>query len=136
MGMRLEIVTPEKRTFSDVVDLVVLPGIEGEMGVLENHADLITTLTPGELRYTKGGHEYELAVGEGVVEITGKSVAVLTDMAVGEADIDEAAVTEALERAEAALKANHLGDEEIATVQAAIQKSMAQLHLKRKRRRV
>ncbi len=135
MALRLEIVTPEKRTFSDVVDLVVLPGIEGEMGVLENHADLVTTLSPGELRYTKGGEEHELAVGEGVVEITGKSVAVLTDMAVSEAEIDEAAVAEALERAEAALK-EKLGDEEIATVQAAIQKSMAQLHLKRKRRRV
>ena len=134
MAMRLEIVTPESRSFSDVVELVVLPGVEGEMGVLEHHADLVTTLTPGELRYTKNGEEHELAVGEGVVEITGKSVAVLTDMAVSEAEIDEAAVTEALERAEEALRTNHLGDEEIATVQAAIQKSMAQLHLKRKRR--
>jgi len=136
MAMRLEIVTPEERTFSDVVDQVVLPGVEGEMGVLENHADLVTTLSPGELRYTKGGEEHELAVGEGVVEITGKSVAVLTDLAIGEADIDEAAVAEALERAEEALKSDHMGDEEIATVQAAIQKSMAQLHLKRKRRRL
>lgn len=136
MAMRLEIVTPEKRTFSDVVEEVVLPGIEGEMGVLENHADLVTTLNPGELRYTKDGKVFELAVGEGVVEITGKSVAVLTDLAVSESDIDEAAVAEALERAEAALRDDHLGDEEIATVQAAIQKSMAQLHLKRKRRQI
>ncbi len=133
MAMRLEIVTPERRTFSDVVDLVVLPGIEGEMGVLEKHAPLVTTLAPGELRYTKGGEEHELAVGEGVVEITGNSVAVLTDMALSESEIDEAAVTAALERAERALQ-EKLGDEEIATVQAAIQKSMAQLHLKRKRR--
>ena len=136
MAMRLEIVTPEKRTFSDVVELVVLPGIEGEMGVLENHADLVTTLTPGELRYTKGGEEHELAVGEGIVEITGRSVSVLTDLAISESEIDEAAVTEALERAEAALKEDHMGDEEIATVQASIQKSLAQLHLKRKRRQL
>ncbi len=134
MAMRLEIVTPEQRTFSDVVDLVVLPGIEGEMGVLEHHADLITTLAPGELRYTKNGEEHELAVGEGVVEITGSTVAVLTDMALTESEIDEDAVSAALERAEKALREDHLGDEEIATVQAAIQKSMAQLHLKRKRR--
>lgn len=134
MAMRLEIVTPEQRTFSDVVDLVVLPGIEGEMGVLEYHADLITTLAPGELRYTKNGEEHELAVGEGVVEITGSTVAVLTDMALTESEIDEDAVSAALERAEKALREDHLGDEEIATVQAAIQKSMAQLHLKRKRR--
>lgn len=135
MPIRLEIVTPEKRTFSDTVDLVVIPGIEGEMGVLENHAALVTTLAPGELRYSKGGVEHELAVGEGVVEITGSSVSVLTDLAIGEADIDEAAVQAALDRAEKALQ-EKMGDEEIATVQAAIQKSMAQLHLKRKRRRV
>jgi len=133
MPMRLEIVTPEKRTFSDVVDLVVIPGIEGELGVLENHAALVTTLAPGELRYTKGGVEHEMAVGEGVVEVTGSTVSVLTDMAISESEIDEAAVTAALERAEKALQ-EKLGDEEIATVQAAIQKSMAQLHLKRKRR--
>jgi F-type H+-transporting ATPase subunit epsilon len=135
MAMRLEIVTPEEQTFSDVVDLVVLPGVEGEMGVLENHADLVTTLAPGELRYTKNGEEHELAVGEGVVEITGTSVSVLTDLAIREADIDEEAVSEALERAQRALS-EKIGDEEIATVQAAIQKSMAQLHLKRKRRRL
>lgn len=135
MPIRLEIVTPEKRTFSDTVDLVVIPGIEGEMGVLENHAALVTTLAPGELRYSKGGVEHELAVGEGVVEITGSTVSVLTDLAIGEADIDEAAVQAALDRAEKALQ-EKMGDEEIATVQAAIQKSMAQLHLKRKRRRV
>lgn len=135
MPMRLDIVTPEKRTFSDSVELVVLPAAEGEMGVLENHTDLITTLIPGELRYTKDGEEHELAVGSGVVEVTATSVSVLTDMAIREADIDEAAVQEALERAEKALQ-EKLGDEEIATVQAAIQKSLAQLHLKRKRRRL
>ncbi|MCB1077815.1 MAG: ATP synthase F1 subunit epsilon [Verrucomicrobiae bacterium] len=135
MSLHLEIVTPEKRTFSDSVDLVVIPGIEGEMGVLENHAPLVTTLAPGELRYSKGGVEHELAIGEGVVEVTSKSVSVLTDMALSEEEIDEAAVAEALERAEKALK-EKIGDEEIATVQAAIQKSMAQLHLKRKRRRI
>ena len=135
MGMRLEIVTPERKTFSDTVDLVVLPGSEGEMGVLENHADLVTALIPGELRYLKDGVETELAVGSGVVEVNAHSVSVLTDMAVSEAEIDEAAVQEALQRAEAALRENHIGDEEVATVEAAIQKSLAQLQLKRKRRR-
>jgi len=134
MGFRLEIVTPEKRTFSDVVDGVVIPGSEGELGVLEGHAPLVTTLMPGELRYTKGGEEESLAVGEGVVEITRDGVAVLTDLAVTTSDIDEAAVEEALKRAEAALS-EKMTDEEIATVEASIQKSLAQLHLKRKRRK-
>jgi F-type H+-transporting ATPase subunit epsilon len=83
----------------------------------------------------EGDTEYELAVGEGVVEITGSTVSVLTDLAIAETDIDEAAVQAALDRAQKALQ-EKMGDEELATVQAAIQKSMAQLHLKRKRRRV
>ena len=135
MSMRLEIVTPEEQIFSDDVDSVIVPGIEGEMGVLEQHAALVTSLKPGELRYTKGGEEHELAVGEGILEVTATTVHVLTDLAIREADIDEAAVEEALKRAEDALQ-EKLGDEEIATVQAAIQKSLAQLQLKRKRRRI
>lgn len=134
MAFRLDIVTPDKRTFSDDVDGVVIPGSEGELGVLEGHAPLVTTLLPGELRYTKDGQEESLAVGEGVVEITRESVAVLTDLAVSSDEIDEAAVEDALKRAEAALS-EKVSDEEIATVEASIQKSLAQLTLKRKRRK-
>ncbi|MCC6881184.1 MAG: ATP synthase F1 subunit epsilon [Verrucomicrobiales bacterium] len=133
MSMLLNIVTPERRTFSDSVDQVVLPGSEGEMGVLPGHAALVTTLKPGELRYLKDGQETSLAVGEGVVEVTQAGVSVLTDMAILEADINEALVQEALERAERALL-EKVGSEEVAAVQASIQKSLAQLHLKRRRR--
>ncbi|HRX56359.1 MAG TPA: ATP synthase F1 subunit epsilon [Verrucomicrobiales bacterium] len=133
MSMLLNIVTPERRTFSDSVDQVVLPGSEGEMGVLPGHAALVTTLKPGELRYLKDGQETSLAVGEGVVEVTQTGVSVLTDMAILEADINEALVQEALERAERALL-EKIGSEEVAAVQASIQKSLAQLHLKRRRR--
>lgn len=135
MPLRLEIVTPEARIFSDDVDTVVLPAYEGEMGVLPNHAPLVTTLVPGELRYSKGGKTTELAVGEGLVEVTGRSTKVLTDLAVGEAAIDEARLQEALERAQARLKdAASLTAEEVAAVEASIAKSLAQLRLKRKRR--
>lgn len=133
MSMLLNIVTPERRTFSDSVDQVVLPGSEGEMGILPGHAALVTTLKPGELRYLKDGEETSLAVGEGVVEVTQAGVSVLTDMAILEADINEALVQEALERAERALL-EKIGSEEVAAVQASIQKSLAQLHLKRRRR--
>ena len=133
MSMLLNIVTPERRTFSDSVDQVVLPGSEGEMGVLPGHAALVTTLKPGELRYLKDGQETSLAVGEGVVEVTQTGVSVLTDMAILEADINEALVQEALERAERELL-EKIGSEEVAAVQASIQKSLAQLHLKRRRR--
>jgi F-type H+-transporting ATPase subunit epsilon len=131
--LRLEIVTPEAKAFSDDVDMVVLPGIEGEMGILPQHVPLMTQLKPGELRVTKGGQETFLAVGEGFVEVTGDRVSVMTDMAIEEKAIDEAAVQAAIERAEKRMREEHLGDEEVASVQAAIQKSLAQLHLKRRR---
>ncbi len=132
--LRLEIVTPEARAYSDDVELVVLPAVEGEMGVYPQHIPLITQLKPGELVVTKDGKKIHLAVGEGFVEVTGTTVSVLVDMALTEADIDENAAEEAVKRAEARLKEGNIGDEETALVQAAIAKSMAQLHVKRRRR--
>lgn len=141
MPLKLEIVTPEARIFSDDVDSVVLPGAEGEMGVLPAHANLVTTLKHGELTYTKSGQSSHLAVGEGLVEVTGTTTRVLTDMAINVADIDEKAVEEALARATSALEAakskgQSLGDEEVAATMAMIQRSTAQLHVKRKRRTI
>src|ERR1700733_1475657 len=138
MPLQLDIVTPEKRVLSEVVDSVVLPGTEGEFGVLPQHVPLVTTLNPGELVYSKEGRSEHFAIGTGFVEVTGKSVAVLTDMAMGAADIDEKAVEEALSRAKHTLE--HLkdssGGEDTAAVQAIIQKSLAQLHVKRRRHTV
>jgi len=138
MPLKLEIVTPEARIFSDEVDTVVLPGFEGEMGVLPAHAPLVTTLQCGELRIIKAGKTTELAVGDGLVEITGSYARVLTDMAINADDIDEKAVEEALERAKANLESLKQGEkqDEVAAVMAMIQRSTAQLHLKRKRRTV
>ena len=134
--LRLEIVTPESRAYSDDVEFVVLPAIEGEMGVFPQHVPLITAIKPGELVVTKDGKQTHLAVGEGFVEITGEKVSVLVDMALGEEAIDEKAAEEAVKRAEARLKEEHLDGEESALVQAAIAKSLAQLHVKRRRRGV
>ncbi|MEM1294805.1 MAG: ATP synthase F1 subunit epsilon [Verrucomicrobiota bacterium] len=135
MPIHLEIVTPEGKNFSDEVEIVVAPGVEGELGVLASHAPLVTTLQPGELRYTHNGDEHFLAVGAGILEVTSKSVAVLTDLAIADDEIDEAAVEAALESAKMALEEKH-DVEEIAAVQLAIQKSMAQLHVKRRRKHV
>lgn len=134
--LRLEIVTPESRAYSDDVEFVVLPAIEGEMGVFPQHVPLITAIKPGELVVTKDGKQTHLAVGEGFVEITGEKVSVLVDMALTEEAIDEKAAEEAVKRAEARLKEEHLDGEESALVQAAIAKSLAQLHVKRRRRGV
>jgi F-type H+-transporting ATPase subunit epsilon len=131
--LKLEIVTPEATAYSEDVEMVTLPGAEGELGVYPNHVPLLTTLNPGELRVLKGGKETFLAIGEGFVEITGTSVSVLTDMALESAVIDEGAAEAAVERAKKAMKED-LGSEEEATVQASLQKALAQLHVKRRRR--
>ena len=131
--LKLEIVTPEATAYSEDVEMVTLPGVEGELGVYPNHVPLLTTLNPGELRVLKGGKETFLAIGEGFVEITGSSVSVLTDMALESAVIDESAAEAAVERAKKAMKED-LGSEEEATVQASLQKALAQLHVKRRRR--
>jgi F-type H+-transporting ATPase subunit epsilon len=131
--LRLEIVTPETTAYSEDVEMVTLPGSEGELGIYPNHVPLLTTLNPGELRVLKGGKETFLAIGEGFVEITGSSVSVLTDMALEPAVIDESAAEAAVARAQAAMK-DDLGKEEVAAVHASLQKALAQLHVKRRRR--
>jgi F-type H+-transporting ATPase subunit epsilon len=131
--LRLEIVTPEEKAYSDDVEMVVLPGTDGELGVYPNHVPVLTTLQPGELRVFKGGREISLAVGEGFAEITGDSISVLTDMALQSTAIDEQAAEEAVARAQAAMKGD-LGKEEVAAVQASLQKAIAQLHVKRRQR--
>ena len=132
--LRLEIVTPEAKTFSEDVDMVTMPGADGELGILPQHAPLMTQLKPGELRIKRGGQETILAIGDGFAEVLPHRVSILTDLAVTEANIDEAAVQAALERAQAAKAQKDLGGEEAAAVEAAIAKSLAQLHVKRRRR--
>ena len=131
--LKLEIVTPDKKVFSEPVDIVFIPGVDGELGVLPNHIPLMTMIKPGELRVSAGGQQTFLAVGEGFVEITGDSVTVLTDMAIEEQSIDESAAEEAVSRAQEALKhTQDLNDEEVASVQASLQKSLAQLRVRRR----
>src|SRR2546429_9402480 len=97
--LKLEIVTPEEKIYSEDVEMVTLPGSEGELGVFPKHVPVLTTLKPGELRVKKDGRETFLAVGEGFVEITGDAVSVLTDMALEAEQIDTAAAEAAVARA-------------------------------------
>jgi F-type H+-transporting ATPase subunit epsilon len=99
------------------------------------HVPFMLQLKPGELIITKDGQHTAMAIGEGFAEITQDHVSVLTEMAIEEQHIDESAVQEAIKRAEQAMNDQHLGDEELATVQASIQRSLAQLHVKRRQRR-
>ncbi|MFY9985200.1 MAG: ATP synthase F1 subunit epsilon [Chthoniobacterales bacterium] len=132
--LKLEIVTPEGRAYSDDVTMVVLPSIEGEIGVYPAHVPLMTQLLPGELRIIKEGNTKELVVGSGFIEVTGESVSVLTDSALGEEEIDENATQDAINRAQAALKDKNLSSDDTAEVEAALARSIAQLRFKRRRR--
>ena len=129
--LQLEIVTPEATVYSEAVEMVTLPAVEGQMGVLPLHVRLVTQLVPGELIVRKGGHEDFLAVGEGLVEVTNDRVSIVTNMAVAIENIDEAAAEAARERAAARLK-EKLSSEELASVNASLARSLAQLHVKRR----
>jgi F-type H+-transporting ATPase subunit epsilon len=130
--LKLEIVTPEAKVYSEDVDMVTLPGSEGEMGIYPNHVPLMTQIVAGEVLVQKDRQQVSLAIGEGFVEITGDRVSILTDMAIRDQDIDEAKSEEARRRAEARLQ-EKLTAEESAMVQAALANAAAQLNVKRRR---
>ena len=131
--LKLEIVTPLEVAFSEDVEMVTLPAVEGQMGVYPAHVRVITQIEPGEIVIQAKGQERFLAVGEGLVEITGTSVSIVTDMAIPAEKIDEAKVEEARARAAARLL-EKISDEEVATVNASLVRSLAQLQVKRRRR--
>ncbi|MBJ7255240.1 MAG: ATP synthase F1 subunit epsilon [Akkermansiaceae bacterium] len=134
MPLELDIVTPEKKIFSGAVDNIYLPGVDGEMGILPSHAGLVTALKPGELRYLHEGKVEMLAIGSGFAEVTGTKVIVLTDSALGEAEIDEEHVEAAIQRANVKLASidHNLDAEEVAYLQGIIARSTAALLFKRK----
>ncbi len=131
--LKLTIVTPEAQVFSDDVEMVTLPGVDGELGIFPMHVPLMTQIVPGEIVVRKEGQDSFLAVGEGFVEITADHVSVISDMAIQAANIDEAKVEEARRRAEARLT-QKLSDEDSALVQATLNRTAAQLKVKRHRR--
>jgi F-type H+-transporting ATPase subunit epsilon len=131
--LRLEIVTPEAVAYGADVEMVTMPAVCGQIGVYPHHVPLLTRIVPGEILVrTQAGDEL-LAIGEGIVEITGDRVSIVTDMAIKAADIDEAAAEEARQRAAARLR-DKVSDEEVATVNASLARSLAQLNVKRHRR--
>jgi F-type H+-transporting ATPase subunit epsilon len=132
--LKLEIVTPQATVFSEDVEMVTLPGVEGEMGILPQHVRLMTQLVPGEMIVRKSGQDRFLAVGEGLIEVTGDRVSIVTDMAVAAENIDEAKAEEARQRAAARLR-EKLSTEEVASVNASLVRSLAQLRVKRRHRK-
>jgi F-type H+-transporting ATPase subunit epsilon len=131
--LKLEIVTPRGTALSEDVHMVTLPGIEGQIGVYPQHERLMTQIVPGELIVNKDGADRFFAIGEGLVEISADRVAIITDMALDAEHIDEATVEEARARAAARLR-EKISDEEVASVNASMARSLAQLQVKRRRR--
>jgi F-type H+-transporting ATPase subunit epsilon len=129
--IKLEILTPQGTAYSDDVDMVTLSATEGQMGILPHHVRLMTQLAPGEIIVRKGSQSKFLAVGEGLVEVNGKGVAILTDVAVAAEHIDEAKVEEARQRAAARLR-EKMSAEEVASTNAALVRSLVQLRVRRR----
>jgi F-type H+-transporting ATPase subunit epsilon len=134
MPLTLEIVTPEARVYLETVDTVVIPTVEGEVGILPGHIPLVTRVGAGELRATKGGVTQLLVVGGGFAQVTGEKVSILADSAISEEKIDENAVTDAIKRAEDALRnKGTLAAAEIERLEGVVRFSVAQLGVKRRR---
>ena len=132
--LNLKVVTPEGIGYSDDVELIGLGAIEGQIAILPNHIPLMTQMLPGEMLVRKAGQDKFLAVGEGLVEVTGNSVAILTDMAIAAEGIDEAQAEEARQKAERR-RHEKISAGELAAVNASLARSIAQLRVKRRRTR-
>lgn len=131
--LHLKIVTPEKLIFDEEVAQVNVSTEQGQIGILPNHANLMAKLVPGELIIKKDGKTDNLAIGGGFLQVSDNVLTVMTDLATFAQDIDERAVEEAKKRAEQALEQT-LSDEEYAETLAALEKSLAQLRIKRRHR--
>ncbi len=135
MPLTLEIVTPEARVYSDTIDTVVIPTVDGEVGILPGHIALLTQIEHGELRVTKNGVTQWLAVSGGFAEVEGDRVHVLAENAINEEKIDEHAVEAALKRAEEQLAAaKDIDPAQYEHLQSLVRYSGVQLAVKRRRR--
>ena len=131
--MRLEIITAEREVYSDDVDILVAPGIEGELGILPHHAPLMTALQPGELRLLKDGEDVYMAVSGGFMEVMNNKVTILADAAERSDEIDEARVQDAIRRAEERIQSRE-SDMDLERAVAALRRSQARLRVVQRRR--
>ena len=132
--LRLEIVTAERLVHSEDVDIVVAPGIVGELAVLPHHAPLLTVLNPGEIRVVKDGEETFMAVSGGFMEVMGTKVTILADTAERAEEIDLQRAEEALELAKEQV-ASAASDMDLERALASIRRSQARMRVARRRGR-
>jgi F-type H+-transporting ATPase subunit epsilon len=135
MPLQLDIVTIERQVFSDRVDMVIAPGVEGELGILPQHASLITALTEGELRVKQGPEEQSFAIGGGYLEVLKDRVTVLADTAEQAEEIDVARAQEARARAERLLEQRPMDLIDRSAIEGALRRSRVRLKVARRRQR-
>ena len=133
-GVRLDIVTAEGVVYSEEVDIVVAPGVEGQLGILPHHTPLMTTLEEGELIVRKDGEEFSLAISGGFLEVRPDRVIVLADAAERAEEIDLARAEEAKRRAEKRLS-HRTPETDASQAEAALRRSLIRLRVAEKRRR-
>jgi F-type H+-transporting ATPase subunit epsilon len=135
MSLLLEIVTPERLAYSDTVDSVVLPGSEGELGVLPHHAPLVSTLGVGELRIRKGGQEESFAIVGGFLQVRPDKVVVMAETADMASEIDLETAQQARRDAEKALEAGYHEAADLAMARAALQQALLRIRVAERRHR-
>lgn len=135
MPLRLEIVTPERQAYADDVDAVVLPGSEGELGVLPHHAPLVSTLGAGELRIRKGGTEESFAIFGGFLQVRPDKVVVMAELADLASDIDLEAAREAQRQAQKALETGYVEGVDLTAARAALQQALIRIRVAERRHR-
>ena len=132
--IRLDIVTAERLVYSEDVDVIVAPGVDGELAILPRHAPLMTALQPGELRVKQSGEEFSLAVTGGFLEVRPDRVTVLADAAERAEEIDIERAEEAKRRAEERL-GKSITETDLARAEAALRRSLIRIKVGEKRRR-
>jgi F-type H+-transporting ATPase subunit epsilon len=134
MPMNLEIITAERSVFEGEVDMVIAPGLDGQLGILPKHAPLMTVLKPGELTVKKNGEEdMYVAVSGGFMEVIGNRVSVLADACERSDEIDEARAEQAMQRAQERL-AQRGSDMELERAMSSLQRAQIRVNLVRRRR--
>ena len=134
MSIRIDIVTAERLVFSDDADIVLVPGVEGEMGILPHHAPIMTTIKPGEVLIRKGTEEHSLAVSGGFLEVKPDHITILADAAERADEIDIARAEAAKRRAEEALTGRTAAEVDTANAEASLRRALARIKVAEKRR--
>ncbi len=133
MPIQLEIVTPERRAYSDTVDSVQVPGVEGELGILPHHAPLITMLGLGELRIRKGGVEETFAIVGGFLQVRPDRVVVMAETADLASEIDLERAQRARQEAERTIETGYHEAADLAAARAALQRALLRIRVAERR---